>query len=67
MVNFNMFFLGCYNIRFMVCYETLLAFGVHGQYFKWSCIIMTNNTLHDLILRKVHGLVIIHLLKCPSR
>jgi len=62
-----MFFHGCYTIRFMVCNETLLAFGVHVQYLRWSCITMTNNTLHDLILRKVHGLVIIHLLKWPSK
>lgn len=47
----------------MVSNKTFSTFGVHGEHFKWSCDIMTNNATHDLILKKVHRLAIIHLQK----
>jgi hypothetical protein len=34
---------------------------------RWSSIIMTYNTSHNLVLKKVHGLVSVHLKICPSK
>jgi hypothetical protein len=65
LVKFNMFFHGYYAIKLMVCNEAFLISCAHGQDFKTSCITMAYNTPHDLVLRKVDMLIIIHLKDCP--
>ncbi len=59
MFRFNMFFHGCYAIVLMVSNEAAPTFCVHGQDFKKGCVIVVNYTCHDLVLRKVNGLIII--------
>jgi hypothetical protein len=49
----------------MVCNETFLALSVHNQDFETNNIIMAYTTFHDLILKKIHMLIIVHLKKCP--
>jgi len=52
-VRFNVYFHGYYAIRLMVCNEALLISYAHGQDFKRSCIIVTYNTFHNIVLRHV--------------
>ncbi len=67
MMRFNMFFHGCYAIKFVVCNKDFPTSSAHGQDFKWNYITMANNTSHDLILKKIYMLIIVHPKKCPSR
>ncbi len=56
----NMFFHGCYAISFMVCNQSFLTLGVHGQDLKINKINMAKY-FHDLVMIEIHGLVVIHL------
>jgi hypothetical protein len=50
----------------MVCNQSFLALGVHGQDFKINKIIEANNEFHDLVLIQIHMLIVVHLSKCPN-
>jgi hypothetical protein len=43
----------------MVYNEATPTFCVHGQYFKKGYVIVVSYIRHDLVLRKVNGLIII--------
>jgi hypothetical protein len=65
MVKFNMFFHGCYAIRFMVCNEALPTSCAHGQDFRKNYFTVVDNAPHNLVFKKVDILIIIHLEECP--
>jgi hypothetical protein len=63
MFHFNVFFHGSYGIGFVVSYEPFSTCNVYGYDFRTNYLLVTNNTMHDLVLGKINMLVIIYLIK----